>query len=386
MTLGVKLKKWFRELTSKRVLAAGIFLILVTAATVQTSQSFSVYAASSTTNAKADQDGVDIVVIQSEAFMDISRIKEMSFSKAPLTYFKKWQKLSQYGEMRVPVNGGMTCNSEFEFLTGVRQDAIAYNPYVTLIAPNEDKVNSLPWLLKANGYATTAIHPYERTYFNRDQVYPKLGIDQFISMESIKNPKKIGYWISDKTSFELVSAQLGKSAKNQFIFNVTVQNHAPFTYKPANDLIKISSKAIISDLERTSLQNYATGLYYTDQSLNAFLEQIKKRSKRTIVVFYGDHQPPKNHKSFANMEFFKIKGYYTTDYLIFDNKDQLNKGKKDLSLIQLRYEIEDLLTLTNDSALGIFNRVEGLIQYDAMDKGLMKQFYEEENFKLIESN
>lgn len=384
MVFGVNLIKWFLKLTAKKLLVTVMLTLLMTVAAVQAPLPAKSFATVPPTNTIVDQSGVDIVVIQSEAFMDITKIKEMSFSKAPLNYFKKWQKLSQYGEMRVPVNGGMTCNSEFELLTGVRQDAIAYNPYVTLIAPKDDKVNSLPWLLKANGYATTAIHPYERTYFNRDLVYPKLGIDQFVSIEGIKNPKKIGYWISDKTSFDLVSAQLGKSAKNQFIFNVTVQNHAPFTYKSANDLIKITSKAIINDLERTSLQNYATGLYYTDQSLNAFLEQIKKRSKRTIVIFYGDHQPAKTHKSFANMAFFKSKGYYITDYLIYDNKDQIKKGRKDLSLIQLRYEIEDMALLTTDSALGIFNRKEGLLQYDTMDRSLMKQFYEEENFKLNE--
>lgn len=328
------------------------------------------------------EEPVDVIVIQSEAFMEFSKLKELKFSKEPLPYYKAWQKKAMYGELKVPVNGGLTCNSEFELLTGIRRTAIAANPFVDVIAKENGKVNSLAWRLKARGFNTLGIHPYESDYFNRDQVYPKLGIDQFISMSAFENPKKFGHWISDESDFNMVLSQLDLSSTNQFIFNVTVQNHAPFSYKSSNDLIQIDSKAFVNQAEKEALQHYATGLWYTDQALNDFLKTIEKRPRRTLVVFYGDHQPSKEHKSFANMAFFKSKGYYVTDYIIYDNKDQIEKGKKDLSLIQVGGVIESALGIKEETALNLYNEKYGYTNYDTLNLERVRALYLEENERL----
>lgn len=322
----------------------------------------------------------DVIVIQSEAFMDITKIKEMKFSKEPLTHYKEWRAKSQHGLLKVPVNGGLTCNAEFELLTGVRQNSISYLTFVDRIAKQNEKVNSLPWLLKANGYTTLGIHPHLRTYFNRDVVYPLMGIDKFISVENFTEPKRYGSWVRDKDSFDMVLKQLNKDKKKKFIFNVTVQNHAPFCTKP--EPITITSKAFANEEDKVSMQNYAAGLYQTDLELNRFMKAIDKRKRRTIVVFYGDHQPSKNHLSFANMEYFKKNGYYTTEYFIYDNKGKLSKQSKDLALIQMRYELEEVLGIRQDTALKAYVVTEGYNAYNSMKVQDMQEFYKNENSRL----
>jgi phosphoglycerol transferase MdoB-like AlkP superfamily enzyme len=326
------------------------------------------------------KEDIDVIVIQSEAFMDVTKIKEMSYSRAPLTNYKKWQSKSQYGQLRVPVNGGLTCNSEFELLTGVKHNAISYVPFIDVIAKKDEKVNSLAWLLKSNGYATIGIHPHLKDFFNRDVVYPRLGIDKFVAVDSFKNPKRFGSWVNDQTDFAMVLKQLKKDNKRKFIFNVTVQNHAPFCSKP--NPITVNSKAFVSEEERISMQNYVTGLWHTDQELDKFLKEIDKRKRRTIVVFYGDHQPPKGHKSFAQMDYFKKNGYYMTDYFIYDNKGKLAKTNEDLSLIQMRYEIESILNIDQPTHLKTFVVNKGLTSYDTFKVSEIKALYEEENKKL----
>lgn len=331
---------------------------------------------------KAYPQSVDLIVIQSEAFMELTNVKELSFSKDPLVHYREWQKKSAYGQLKVPVNGGLTCNSEFELLTGIRQNAIAPNPYLDLISKQDQRFNSLAWRLKQRGFTTLGIHPYESDYFHRDIVYPRLGIDTFYSMASFESPKKYGHWISDQDCFDFIEKELESTKSNQFIFNVTVQNHAPFSYKSSNDLIAITSKTPLSNEDRSSLQNYATGLMYTDEALNAFLAHIEKRQKRTLVVFYGDHQPSKNHKSFAQMAYFKENGYYTTDYLIYDNKNLIQKGKKNLALIQMGQTLERLLGIYEETPLNVYNQIYGYKAYDYLNAEMLNAFFKEENDKL----
>ncbi len=328
----------------------------------------------------AKPEAVDVIVIQSEAFIDITKVEEMTFSKEPLTHYKLWREKSQHGLLKVPVNGGLTCNSEFELLTGIRQNSISYLTFVDRVAKQKEKVNSLAWLLKANGYSTLGIHPHLRTYFNRDVVYPLMGIDKFISVENFPEPKRYGSWVRDKDDFDMVLKQLNKGTKKKFIFNVTVQNHAPFCAKP--EPITVTSKAFVNDEDKISMQNYATGLYQTDLELDRFMKAIDKRERRTIVVFYGDHQPTKNHKSFANMEYFKKNGYYTTEYFIYDNKGKLEKQNKDIALIQMRYEIEAAIGIQQDTALKAYVVTEGYSAYDNIKVTDMQEFYKGENRRL----
>lgn len=326
----------------------------------------------------------DVIVIQSEAFMDVTKISELHFSKDPLPHYKEWLKQSQFGLLKVPVNGGLTCNSEFEFLTGIRHNAISYIPFKDTIAKQDEKINSLAWLLKENQYKTIGIHPYDKEYFNRNVVYPRMGIDQFISMENFSNPTRYGSWITDKDSFNMILKVLKKEVdKKKFIFNVTVQNHAPFCSKgPESKFVKVTSKSFVNEEERLSMQNYVTGLWYTDDALNRFLTEISKRKKRTIVVFYGDHQPPKYHKSFKNMNFFNENGYYTTHYFIYDNKNLITQQEKNISLTQMRFEIESLLEINGETPLKTYEQTMGYDSYDKFVLKDMRALYAEENGKL----
>lgn len=327
------------------------------------------------------KEDIDVIVIQSEAFIDVTRVTEMQLSKDPLPNYKQWRDKSQHGLLKVPVNGGLTCNAEFELLTGVRQNTISYLTFVDRIAKSTEKVNSLAWLLKKEGYATIGVHPHLKTYFNRDIVYPLLGIDKFVAVEDFTEPKRFGSWVKDEDSFNMVLKQLNSDTKKKFIFNVTVQNHAPFCPKPTT--INVKSKAFVSEDDRISMENYVSGLWYTDQELDKFMKTIEKRERRTIVVFYGDHQPTKNHKSFAKMEYFKKNGYYTTEYFIYDNKGKLEKTEKDMALIQLRYAIESALEIDNPTELKTFVVSEGYKSYDQIKVKEMQTLYKAENSKLV---
>ena len=83
--------------------------------------------------------------------------------------------------------GRGTAKTEYEFLTGnsmafLPSGSIPYQQYVL------EPTASLASLLKENGYRTLAIHPGERTSWQRNQAYPLLGFDQFKCVEDMDVP------------------------------------------------------------------------------------------------------------------------------------------------------------------------------------------------------
>ena len=120
----------------------------------------------------------NIVVIMNEAFSDLSVWGDFATSEEVMPFFKSLQQEAVGGELYVSVKGGNTANTEFEFLTGdtmgfLPKGSIPYQQYIN------DETPSLASYLKTLGYSTTAIHPYNRTGWDRDTVYEKFGFDEF---------------------------------------------------------------------------------------------------------------------------------------------------------------------------------------------------------------
>lgn len=308
------------------------------AATVKTVTPPSTSKAQTTTAA-----GLDLVVIQCEAFMDIEKTYDIQFSKDPLPKYHEWQQKSLYGMLHVPVNGGLTCNSEYEFLTSKKAASLAYIPFKDVLHKTKGNIDSLAWDLKKVGFKTVGIHPYHKTYFNRNVVYPKLGIDRFITLEDFHEPGYYGSWVKDKESFSMVLKELDKAkGKDTFIYNVTVQNHAPYYAGTSKNPIRLKSDKWLAD-DRAAMEVYVTGLSMTDIALDTFMKRIESRKKRTVVIFYGDHQPPKGYKSLGNMDYFKDNGNFVTDYFIYDNKGMLDTGGQEMKITDFRHIIQAIV-------------------------------------------
>ncbi len=118
----------------------------------------------------------DIIFIQCESLYDLSLIVQPYWNEDPLYDLKnsKVERL-QYGYFLSPMNGGGTCNVEYEVLTGYRYDCTNGTPYMNMI--DKDYI-SIVSVLKENGYQTSAIHTNTGAFFNRVNVYNNMGFDK----------------------------------------------------------------------------------------------------------------------------------------------------------------------------------------------------------------
>ena len=239
------------------------------------------------------EDAPNIIVIMDEAFSDLTSIKEFTTSRAvmPFLDYIKGADNTTSGQLYVSVLGGNTANTEFEFLTGCSMNFLPAGsiPYQQFV---KSEMPSLASILSSYGYQTLAMHPYGATGWNRNQGYPFFGFDRSMFKPDFEYRSILRTYITDEAMFnQICKAYLEKEeGKPIFIFGVTMQNHGSYTKDYDNFLPHIS--LVDPDLGNVARVNkYLSLCNLTDQALNKLINYFSTQDEKTIIVFFGDHQP-----------------------------------------------------------------------------------------------
>lgn len=276
----------------------------------------------------------DIIIIQSESFIDPFILGQDKFNKDPLPFYRELIKESNAFSMSTRAFGGGTVHTEYEILTGLStvfypKDTTVFSRFIKKPLP------SIGSILNKNGYRSLLIHPYLEWYYNRTNVYRKLGFDRFLSLKSFESSDQ--NYVSDLNVFKRIIKELNEG-KN-LIFAVTMQNHTPYNdYLYKNDVEFLGN--FTNNDTKTHFNNFINGLYETDKSLSFLIDELKKRDKETILLFYGDHLPVINQDAafyqeskWSDAEFDSKRYYYDLSKspgLIWSNKRNLYKKNLDI--------------------------------------------------------
>lgn len=251
----------------------------------------------------------NIIFVMSESFWDPTKATNLSFSEDPVPNLHHYIENFPGGQTISPTFGGNTANVEFEALTSysmslLKPGSIPYQQVIT----NKKEIPSIPTALKKEGYYTSAIHSFGRTFFKRDDVYKVLGFDKFNAADTMGNVDVDGDYISDLAMSKEIIAELEKQKQPTFIHAVTMQNHFPFTEgRFGENLIEISG--LENEESKGELETYTEGLRRSDEALKYLIEQLDNLDRPTLLVFFGDHLPSLG----TNKSFYKENGYITNE-------------------------------------------------------------------------
>ncbi|MGS4996647.1 LTA synthase family protein [Bacillus cereus] len=251
----------------------------------------------------------NIIFVMSESFWDPTKVTNLSFSEDPVPNLHHYIENFPGGQTISPTFGGNTANVEFEALTSysmslLKPGSIPYQQVIT----NKKEIPSIPTALKKEGYYTSAIHSFGRTFFKRDDVYKVLGFDKFNAEDTMENVDIDGDYISDLAMSKEIIAELEEQKQPTFIHAVTMQNHFPFTEgRFGENLIEISG--LENEDSKGELETYTEGLRRSDEALQYLIEQLDNLDRSTLLVFFGDHLPSLG----TNKSFYKENGYITNE-------------------------------------------------------------------------
>jgi len=251
----------------------------------------------------------NIIFVMSESFWDPTKVTNLSFSEDPVPNLHHYIENFPGGQTISPTFGGNTANVEFEALTSYSMSLLKPGsiPYQQVVI-NKKEIPSIPTALKKEGYYTSAIHSFGRSFFKRDDVYRVLGFDKFNADDTMENVDIAGDYISDLAMSKEIIAELEKQKQPTFIHAVTMQNHFPFTAgRFGENLIEING--LENEASKGELETYTEGLRRSDEALQYLIEQLDNLDRPTLLVFFGDHLPSLG----TNKSFYKENGYITNE-------------------------------------------------------------------------
>lgn len=271
----------------------------------------------------------NIIYVMNESFWDASRLEGVTFEPELTPNLTALKQEAASGYCYSPSFGGGTCDVEFEALTGFSLEHLPagckpYQQYVT------KDTFSLAQVLKNEGYSTTAIHGYYARMWSRETAYPRLGIDDFISLEDFVNPALRRGFVSDQAMTQRIIEQYENSKDDGpvFIHAVTMQNHTTYDENryPADELVQITQHPGFAAETVSQLRDFATGVREADAALGELVDYFRTVEEPTIIVFWGDHFNPlgKGYEVFEKTGFIE-KGdtgspnLRQTDLLIWSN-------------------------------------------------------------------
>lgn len=241
-----------------------------------------------------EQDGQpNIIVVMNEAFSDLSVFGDFETNEDYMPFMRSLKEDTVRGNLFVSVKGGNTANTEFEFLTGdtmafLPQGSVAYQQYI-----HEEKPTLVSWL-KSLGYDTAALHPFNASGWDRDEVYPYFGFDTIMFYPDFTHRDLLRTYVSDKSSFaQLIDVFESKPDGNpMFAFLVTMQNHGGYynDYENFTPEIELGFEPE-NPKEKHYTEQYLSLVKKSDEAFEELIDYFKAQDEKTIVVMFGDHQP-----------------------------------------------------------------------------------------------
>ena len=259
----------------------------------------------------------NIIVVMNESLSDLRVDGEFETNEPFMPFMDSLTENTIKGNAYVSVFGSGTSNTEYEFLTGnsmafMPAGSNAYQAYVKNDQPG------LTSTLLAQGYSADAFHPYNRSSWNRVNVYREMGFRSFITIEDlIDNEILTSYrangndfmfirrveshypdenmllrkYISDDYNFRKVIEMYENREEGTpfYLFNVTMQNHSPYDRTFANFEEQISLTSPAGDYRK--VDQYLSLVKVTDDDFKSLVEYFEGQSEPTIILMFGDHQP-----------------------------------------------------------------------------------------------
>lgn len=178
---------------------------------------------------------------------------------------------------------GKTSDSEF-----ITENSLYPTPRgAVFFTHSENQYNSLAKILKEKNYHSSVLHPNDGSFWNRNQMYESLGIDEFFDKEfyDVNDANSIGWGLKDKDFFEQSIEHLSSLKQPFYAKMITLTNHFPFELDEEDQTIEAY------DSNSKIFNQYFTTVRYMDEAIEEFFNHLKRSGlyDDSIIIIMGDH-------------------------------------------------------------------------------------------------
>ncbi|MCM3002472.1 LTA synthase family protein [Priestia koreensis] len=150
-----------------------------------------------------------------------------------------------------------------------------------------NKYYATPTILKRHGYYSAVLHANNKSFWNRDMMYPQFGYDRFFSLSDydVTPENSVGWGLKDIPFFDQSTEYLRYMPQPFYAKFITLTNHFPFQLGVEDQYIAPYTS------ESKTLNRYFPTVRYTDEALKHFITKLKQDGlyDNSIIIIYGDH-------------------------------------------------------------------------------------------------
>ncbi|MBG3081469.1 sulfatase-like hydrolase/transferase [Proteus mirabilis] len=265
----------------------------------------------------------DIIILLQESTVNPSIYQfDKDLALPDLFMFQKDEGVSAQSPLRVQTFGGGTWLSEFSILTGLNTDDFGARKNSVFYFVVDNLNESLFRQLKAEGYYTVLLTPFNRSAYHAGYAYEQMGVDEIIQPQELGYPGHLeeNLWkISTQDMLGYIEEVLKKRTdKPLFIFSLTMYEHGPYDESHTDDY-QITGQTKSSNAPG-KFSHYMEKIITSDPAIKDFSNFVAQREKPTMFLYFGDHQP--------NIELNNYQSPFTNPAHItqFTLRDNLTQG------------------------------------------------------------
>lgn len=290
------------------------------------------------------EEKVNVIMIMSEAFSDLSVIGEYKVTEDCIPYTRKLMESIPSGYVYSSVFGNNTSTSEYESLTGIPTALINKTGGEIYRSYMDASKDSLVEYFNTLGYNTIGLHPFDGTGYNRRAAWQSFGFDEILFQETFTEAEYVRDYISDESFYDTIIDKIEEKEEAQFIYGISMQNHATY-------LTDYKETIKLEDMDYESVNEYMSLLKETDEANKKLIEYFSNSAEKTMIVFYGDHQPMVEKEFYTEVigtEFTELAGEeerltYKIPYFVWTNYDSNFTVPEETSMNYLPYIIVNSL-------------------------------------------
>lgn len=236
----------------------------------------------------------NMFVIINEAFSDLSVLGDFETNEDYMPFIRSLKDADNCitGTSYSSVLGGMTANTEFEFLT---ENSMAFLPpqSVSFQLYVNSQLPTLTYTAKDEGYVGgKAVHLLNPNNYRRNLVYPYLGFEDFINIDTEGvNPQLIRKYATDESTYDILLKDYEKYRETTeapyYGYTMTIQNHSPYDM----DYDNYEERIKLKDIDAPDMDQYLSLIKYSDDYFKELTEYFEKIDEPTVIFMVGDHQP-----------------------------------------------------------------------------------------------
>ncbi len=269
----------------------------------------------------------NVIAIQGEAFMNFVVGKKFNGQEITPNINRLMKESMYFSQYYHQTGQGRT--SDADIGSNASLHPLPTGSVFTRYADHE--YDTLPNILKKQGYDSYVFHAYEPSFWNRSVMYQNMGYKKFYSKNDFTIDEPLGWSLGDKSFFRQSVEKMSTVKQPFYSFLITLSSHHPFTLPPAVQELDMG------DLSGTTFGDYIQSLHYVDAALGEMEAELKEKGlwDKTILVFNGDHDDSLKDK--APMEEF------------------LGKKLSDLDIEQIMNQVPMLVHLPDGAHAGTYD-------------------------------